>query len=271
MKKDIQIISENEYEIWALCCFHEETKPSLLISKTGEFAGFYKCFGCGKFGKASELNIKRDWKKETKNYPKINWEDINIELVNKLKNEDLEYLSKKWNINPLFLIALGVGWNNCYTFPMRSNNNKIIGIQRRFETKELSGLKLSMESSKLGLFVPQNVKWKDYDTIFITEGLSDLATLLDLGFMGIGRPNANACIDMTAHWLIKRIFWFDAFIVIADADEAGIRGARELTKKCNEFSDAQWILPQQGKDLREWVEIEGKEKVKIFLRNYLQS
>lgn len=266
-KKDIQIVLENKDEIWALCCFHNETKPSLLISKTGEFAGYYKCFGCGKFGRASELNIRRDWKKETKSKPNINWKDVNIACINKLKNSDLIYLANKFNVNPLVLIKLNLGWNgSAYTYPMYNKKDRIIGIQRRFETKELEGLKLSMAYSDLGLFVPSEIIWKKENIIFITEGFSDLAALLDLGFMGIGRPNALACIDMTVEWLAGHSTPNTQYVIITDADEAGVAGARELMSKW-EYGNMKWILPQRGNDIRKWIKLEGKEKVTKFLKN----
>jgi len=272
VKKDLDIVSENDGEIIAFCPFHNDNKrANLIINKIGEFAGYYHCFACGAHGKAAELNIKRDWRKTSKNYPKIDWEGVNAACVNKLQGSDLKYLAKKWNIHPLVLTGLDCGWNGAaYTFPIKNENNRIIGIQRRYETKELSGLKLSMEYSKVGLFVPKRILFAVEDIIFITEGLSDLAILLDLGFIGVGRFNALARIDMTVKWLSNYVASATKCIIIADTDDAGIRGARKLTRESNR-KNIQWMLPQQGNDLRHWVELEGKEKVKSYLKNHLQD
>jgi len=72
---------------------------------------------------------------------------------------------------------------------MSNDFGKIIGIRRRLP----NGRKISLTSSKTGLFIPADLSPEGL--LLICEGPTDTAAALDLGFAAIGRPNCNSCVD----------------------------------------------------------------------------
>jgi hypothetical protein len=154
-------------------------------------------------------------------------------------------LSKSLGVSVNSLRRLHVGWDeSAYTFPMRDEKLKIIGIRRRF----MDGRKFAVKGSTNSLFIPDGLS--KVGELFICEGPTDTAAGLDLGFDSIGRPNCNSRIDMTCKFARGR-----KVTIIADRDKPGIKGAkklaRKLIKKCPEVLI---IVPPEGiSDLREWV------------------
>ncbi len=157
-------------------------------------------------------------------------------------------LEKYLAVDLLAFLALGVGWDGkAYTFPMHDQDRKVIGIRRRF----LNGRKLSVKGSKLGLFLSK----RDYNRdlpILITEGESDCAAALALGFQAVGRPNNRACRDLIQEWLRKN--GFKEMIVVADNDKQGRIGAKELADQLafEGFKVKIIAPPDLYKDFREW-------------------
>lgn len=61
------------------------------------------------------------------------------------------------------------------------------------------------------------------DPVFVCEGASDTGAMLGLSFDAIGTPATGRCADMLAEVLARR-----HVVIVADADEAGRKGAREI-------------------------------------------
>ena len=83
------------------------------------------------------------------------------------------------------------GW----LFPMRDGKGEITGYHIRW----FKGGKGVEEGGHLGLFIPKGTNTAGIQ--IITEGMSDLAVALDLGFCAIGRPCASACVPETVEYL----------------------------------------------------------------------
>lgn len=266
-QKKIRIHSENDTEIWAYCPFHNDTgRANLLVSKTGSYAGFYKCFGCGKFGDAKSLgfdiNIKR-YKKEHKQPVPINWTALSQRYEQCAITEfRYHYLMNEWDIQRTTLEILDLGWDGeAFTFPMRNEFFEVCGIQRRF----MDGKKRSIKGSQLGCLISSTIDFGD--VIVICEGVHDTATILDLGFEAIGRPGACTCYTITA-----AVVAGCKVLIIPDNDKAGILGARELAREVVKDTSACGILSTKFwdcKDISELVEKRGKGIVRNDIKKVI--
>ncbi len=137
-----------------------------------------------------------------------------------------------------------------FTFPMRDEKCKIIGIRRRFG----DGYKKAITGSQNGLFIPAGLS--SDKPLFITEGPTDTASALDLGFDAVGRPNCDSKIEMTVRFARGR-----KIVIICDNDLPGRDGAKKLAKELIlHCPEVKIICPPAGiKDLRQWNTLQGKK------------
>jgi len=268
------IHSEDSSEIWAYCPFHNDKQtPNLLISKVGGYAGYYKCFACGKFGKAKDLGIDVESKvvKKLNNatkYTPINWTKLSAEYEY-TASEDFRYtpLMIDWGVSKNVLKRLRMGWSaieECYTFPMCNSMFAITGIQRRFTNQNKE--KKAISGSKLGCFVPIDIDFTDI--IIICEGVHDTATILDLGFQAIGRPGASSVYQLTAD-----IVSGCNVLIIPDNDAPGKDGAKRLYKELKPVCDRVVVLDTSKfgvcKDISEYIDYNSKESVRNILKSII--
>jgi hypothetical protein len=139
--------------------------------------------------------------------------------------------------------ALEVGLHGrASTWPMRDHHRRVIGIRLRYPNE-----KRAMRGSRNGLFLP-NVP--EQELVLVTEGESDLAAALTLGFFGIGRPGCMGGADLIVRWLRARSP--RDVVIFADGDEPGILGAVELGRVVQPFARSLRIVvpPPAMKDLR---------------------
>ncbi len=151
--------------------------------------------------------------------------------------------------------------------PMRDGDNKIIGIQLRFD----DGTKKCVTGSRGGLFIPQCETQK---IAYICEGMSNAAALLTMGFFAIGRFNCNSGGDMLKVCL-KRLK-INRVVIVADNDSLksandktfrpGQDGARKLKKELG-LSSCIFSAPSPCKDVRQLLIKLGVESA----RNYISS
>ena len=118
------------------------------------------------------------------------------------------------SLEALDLLLMGYD-NTNYTFPMKNGKERIIGIRLRSDRG-----KFSVRGSQNGLFWPVGIKADSKELLFICEGPTDCAALLDLGFSVIGRASCNTGLKY-----IKEAFeHFDRQVIImADKDEPKFR------------------------------------------------
>jgi 5S rRNA maturation endonuclease (ribonuclease M5) len=161
-----------------------------------------------------------------------------------ITDEQTDRLSTSLGVTAKSLRRLCVGFDGqAYTFPMRDEKRRIIGIRRRFE----DGRKLSVKESTNALFIPEGLSKNG--RLIICEGPTDCAAGLDMGFDAIGRPNCDSKIEMTTRFAEGRLV-----TIVADNDTPGIEGARKLARKLiRHCPEVKIIVPPAGiKDLRQW-------------------
>lgn len=186
-----------------------------------------------------------------------------------------EDLAVELGVSMKSLVALGVGWsdiNNAWMFPMRNGKNEIVGYNRRFR----NGEKKIMAGTKAGLYIPQI---ETQPMVFICEGGSDTAALLDMGFFAIGRFNVSSGAEFLKEWFrINKIY---QCVIIADNDELkkyaggmgrpGIEGATRLKADLG-MKSVIWQPPSPCKDLREFKKRGGtRELILSDLKNKVWS
>lgn len=110
-----------------------------------------------------------------------------------------------------------------WAIPERDASGEVIGTAYR----AADGGKDFAPGGKRGLILPWPLDpyagSSDAAPVYVAEGASDTAALLGLGFDAVGVPNAGGCAKELAKLLEGR-----HVAPIADADEAGERGARKL-------------------------------------------
>jgi len=209
-------------------------------------------------------NLKMPKKKRIK--APINWDILCKFYQSKAKYDIVEKLAIKFNVSQKTLINLNIGWDSeAYTFPMYNAKKEIIGIQRRFP----SGKKCSVKGTSLGLFIPTI---KITPPLFILEGVSDLAALLDLGFYGVAKPSAQAGNDLVEKFILFHNC--NKVVIVCDNDKVGVKGATKLVQQLvlkNKIITNVISPPEGIKDLRDTVKIKGKEKVKEILNVYFEK
>lgn len=183
--------------------------------------------------------------------------------------KDMSKLCNRLGVSEESLRRLNVGWNGkCYTFPMRDGWHRFVGIRLRSRTG-----KFAVRGSKNALFWPIGVGANSKNILFICEGPTDTAAMLDLGFDAIGRASCNTGKD----YIIQAISDYDRQVVImADKDEPkkrpdgsinypGIEGAMKLAEEIKPVvRSVRVIKPPKHKDMRAWLQA-GATKAKVML------
>ena len=141
--------------------------------------------------------------------------------------------------------------HRAWTFPMRNADGKIVGYRLR----RSDGKKLSVSGGHEGLFISGGLDLATTDgVLFVAEGPSDTAALLDQGFSVIGLPSAGGAIKHAVEFVRKHRP--SAVVIVADADEAGQRGAKKLAAALvGTFPDLPVKIitpPTPHKDIRDW-------------------
>jgi len=133
------------------------------------------------------------------------------------------------------------------------------------------GRKWCYKGSRLGLFIPFGIKDQiaklilggiDHPLLFITEGASDTASAIDVGYPAVGRHNCSHGNEMIAEFVrglpVK-------VVVMADSDGPGLLGANSLCRHLKGICRSVVVHPPFAKDIRSWVQAVGKETVRIQL------
>lgn len=261
MQLKIKYINDKRAMAYCINPKHKDNNPSLEITLTGEHTGDYYCHGCGISGTLTksvlqQILSRKMYSKEDKRTNPINWKELSDKYSTDYPNM---VRSKPFNVSQYVLELLGCGWDGeAFTFPFTNEDDEIIGIQRRFP----DGFKCCIDGSRLGLFIPK-LLFSDPTILIICEGVSDTATVLDMSYPAIGRPNNDSCNEMVLSWLTNHKIKFNIYIM-ADNDEAGITGANKLSELL-ELPKHHIIYPMSGKDIRASVESRGKENIQKWL------
>ncbi|MEM6260476.1 MAG: hypothetical protein AAGI37_19550 [Planctomycetota bacterium] len=164
----------------------------------------------------------------------------------RISDQAREQLAVELGLSPEALGRMATGWatadqlhtlqtkcqgRGCWTFPMRSSHSDIIGIRLR----STDGFKYAANGSMSGLFVPRDLGKTAHNTLVITEGPTDCAAVLDMGFDAIGRPSNTGGMSMIAELVRSRAAgcrWRQIVVLIdrdsTDEDHDGERVPRAL-------------------------------------------
>lgn len=138
---------------------------------------------------------------------------------------DYVHLSDSLGLTAPSLDGLGVGravqyLEGTYSFPMRDASDNIIGVRLR----SAQGHKWAVYGSRSGLFYGSMEPECD---LYICEGPTDTAALMDMGFCAVGKPSCNAGNDLIVQ-LVKKINP-KSVVIVADVDQH--RGPCEFCEK----------------------------------------
>lgn len=185
----------------------------------------------------------------TPNAARGDWSRLAAQYAAALQPHALDTLGHELGSTPTSLRRLGIGRSDrwrCWTFPLRDAAGAVVGINRRFA----DGGKRIIAGGRVGLYVPEGI-----DTarrLLITEGATDCAAMLDLGFAAIGRYSCNTGISPIVG--LTRRLRPEALVIVADRDPAGRRGAEGLASALLAYVPVlRVITPPYGlKDARAW-------------------
>lgn len=209
--------------------------------------------------------------------PKVDIWPIYRQHQKQMTVELRQVFSVQLGVSERALTRLEAGWDGqCYTFPMRDGNDRVVGISVRGKDR-----KWCVPGSQNGLFWPVGVE-EDLESdkpLWISEGPTDCAALLDLGFDAIGRQGCMGCTKEIVT-LLGNLHRKKAIIIMADKDAPksrqdkpgwmpGLEGANRLASTIAPIAlNVKVVLPPHSKDIRQWRN-EGAttEMVKAVLNN----
>jgi hypothetical protein len=203
----LQVKYIGQSRAYAKCSEHEDKRPSVAINLDGPHVCEWHCFSCGKSGRISNdalIKMSNHKKHTTKPLTNFNWQGLSDKYA-------FDYIwelgtnIKPFEVTDTVLQMVGCGWDGeAWTFPERNENNEIVGIMRRFP----DSFKVMVDGSQRGLYLPHQTILEDREIVFIpelplliTEGVSDLCTVLDLGYQGIGKSQCSGKEEMIVAWL----------------------------------------------------------------------
>lgn len=149
------------------------------------------------------------------------------------------------------LELLGCAWSGrAWAFPMRDERGEIVGVRLRDER----GRKWAVKGSRQGLFTAGGLGRPE--CLYLVEGPTDCAAALTLGLSAVGRASCAGGEEMLAAF-VRRV-GARRVVIVADADEAGLRGGYRLKEQLRTPAVV-WTPP--CKDLREFVQAGGTAAV----------
>jgi len=249
------------------CPFHKSQKGSADLDVTieGDYAGKYYCYGCGKSGSVpiedvEKLRKMRGKIKETK--PVEDWNKLNQKFI---KDRFTSGVFPPLKVSIPVHAQLEWGFDKevgAHTFPERDVDDTIIGILRVWPNN-----KGVVNGSRRGLTIPR-IKFDSSKTLYITEGRSDLAVILECGLQGIARPNASTGDELITEWVWKNFYQpgFQRIVIVADNDNVGQEGAGKLSQAIYDSNAlSSEIKTPPTNDLYDYYLEVGKERCREWL------
>jgi hypothetical protein len=166
----------------------------------------------------------------------------------------LEQFAAALGLSGTALCRLGIGWSSehrAWSFPMTDPEGNVLGVRLR----RPGGAKFAVRGGKEGLFIPSDMLPSSAEALFVCEGPTDTAALLDLGYPAVvGRPSCTGGIRLLV--ALMRTRQPAEVVIVADCDEPGRRGADNLASVLVAYTPAvRVITPPAGiKDARAWLQ-----------------
>jgi hypothetical protein len=183
-----------------------------------------------------------------------------LELVTRDADDRINELAVRLGVSGQSLRRLGCGYDRArkwWVVPERDALGTVIGILGRNQ----DGVKRRLPKSKCGL--SYTADWEaGAGPLLLVEGPSDLAAVLTMGLIGVGRPSNTGGVDHLVA-LLERIRREQDIVVIGERDQKddgrwpGRAGAISTAKQLAEALERpiSWSLPpDRAKDTREWLQ-----------------
>lgn len=186
-------VEQHERYLLAVCPFHDDRKPSMLVFKDG----WFRCLGCNRVGSWDVLwNRLQGWTGPVAPEVNTRWRspllpedrDKDMEEVVYQANQDILkfdnfqwYLKKRGIASKIDAYHLGY-WRGWYTFPLFDRQHKFRNVVFRASPHvEFAGSLRYWYRGDPDLYVPD---WRllEKKKLFLTYGILDAVTLAMLGF-----------------------------------------------------------------------------------------
>ncbi len=187
----------------------------------------------------------------------VDWSQRTARYVAALGDNRLTKFARELGVTPEALRAIAGGWDGRkFTFPERDAKGRVVGIA----TRTPDGRKGFMKGGKRGLIVPRDLDGRP-GLVHVVEGPTDVATLLSMGIVAVGRPSARAGVAHLVALLRDR-----DVIIVGENDQKkdgrwpGRDGAKAVGMKLATEWDSvvRWTLPpDNAKDARSWLNNRG--------------
>ena len=269
-------------EFVGICPFHDDRSPSMAVI-THKGSGFYKCHACGAGGDAVRFVMEFDQveypealrriadgitagfagRKRTAIAPKIEEhryrEDCGDVIAAWREKTTIDHAIAAANtlgVSARALSALGFAWcpegSGSYAFPMHDETGRVCGIRLR-EPVDSGAAKWALKGSRAGMFMAPSNGPRRLSRVYIVEGPTDAAAMLDmLGWFDghdwavIGRASCTGQHHLVVSAIRAIARPEPEVVVIADADGPGVEGARALADDLvSEFARVKVAVPQQ--------------------------
>jgi hypothetical protein len=183
-----------------------------------------------------------------------NWTELAELRAREATDAQLRPLAGRWGLTRIEpLRSLTCSWSamwRAHVLPMRRHDGRVVGAHRRWP----DGQRKHVLGSRLGLFLP--VPLPSGDPLFLPEGPSDVAALLDVDVAAVGRPdNMNGADDCCRIARGRRV------VVVGENDQKpdgrwpGREGAVPLAQRLVLHASEVRLLfpPPEFKDVRDWL------------------
>lgn len=165
-----------------------------------------------------------------------------------------DWLAEQLGIPRIFLEMFGLGWSEqhkAFTFPMYDEEFNITGVRLR----RVDGSKKSIRGSRDGVFLPY---FEFVEPMLITEGPTDAASLVSVGYATIGRPSCLGGVEIVAKLVHNK-----DVVIVTDKDSPGRQGAERLAARLVPIAKGIKIIEPTGEsnDAREWINSGATQEV----------
>lgn len=195
--------------------------------------------------------------KKVERKPDIDWHTMQRGLQNAVRHERLEAMAASLGVSAMAVAAMDVGFSlhhHAWTFPMRDGEDRVVGVRVRNDRGE----KWAISGSTNGLFYPNLTLC---DRVYVVEGPTDCAAMLDMDLPPIGLPSCSAGAEFLCDFLKRNPPLHVVMIVENDKPDrlgvrAGLRGFTRIANKIHRHARSlKLIHPDLGaKDARDWMQ-----------------
>lgn len=185
---------------------------------------------------------------------------------------DLTPLADLLGVTTESLVAMRTGWasatelralrtgytgRGCWTFPMRDDVGRLVGIRLRSEPDAIGRCrKYAVSGSRQGLFVPAGLQHSP-PLLCVAEGATDTIALHTLGLPAVGVPSKGQGGDALV-LLLQRV-GPGRVLLLPDADDIDDHGMANIARRLAEHGIASHLAhpPGGAKDVRAYLNAGG--------------